>query len=321
MGRRRNPLPLPVRFRNIAALMEMSVAEGTTIRYSVAVKKHIKLGYTADYDGLVERAQQAAPVSSYELRAARSAIQAHLRGQGLLEMPPYQVKLLTRLFLGRARATKEGVTSRGAITGDLLTFLLDTLRAAPYNIGLDVERSILLCWCCALRTSQMPKVCPNDFTLEDDGNITLRLTKIHDPTLAARGGVPRVEVRTVAKRGLGVLRLFLRGALNKKEPLFPKGVWMPTRVNKWVKEIARANPDRFDPDLEWDGAHCFRHGIAAETLSKTGKIAEVVKVTGHRSEWMAGKYARTNATRKAQVNKSKTAKKATLKLAVSTKKR
>lgn len=321
MARRRILRPLQVRFSSVTHLTDRSVEDSTAQRYVKAVQTHTALGFSADYAGLVRRIQQYDPISSDELKLLRSSIQHHLRRHQRPTMSAEQVAVATRLILGRARVTQEGRTARGAIDWDKLTFLLDTLRAEPYHLNEPTLRAILLCWCCALRTSQMSKVCPRDFTVEKGGNITLRLTKIHDPKLLARGGVRLVEVRTVEKRGRDVLRLFLRCTPGEKDPLFPKNVWLPSRVNRWVKEIAAANPDVFDPDLEWDGAHCFRHGVATTVLAETGQLDRVLKVTGQATVQMGKHYGRTNAERKTLVNKkvprgraaAKTAKKSTTK--------
>ena len=185
MARRRILRPLPAGLSSVSNLTDQSVELPTAERYAKMVKKHIELGFSADFAGLQRRIQQHDPISSDELKFLRSSIQHYLRRHQRPIMTAEQVSTATRLIMGRARATQEGRTARGAIDWEMLTFMLTILRAAPYNVNEVTLRSILLCWCCALRTSQMTTVCPRDFTAEPGGGFTLRLTKIHDPKLIA----------------------------------------------------------------------------------------------------------------------------------------
>jgi integrase len=306
MVRRHRAQPLPAGHTK-ESLLNLGLAKMTRDRYRKLIVKHLSMGFQPNLHGLHGRILQQDPISTPELKALRSAIQHYLKCNNLPLIPPDAVKESSQMMLGRARATNETKATRGAIDWEKLIFLLK--EAVKRDVSIDTRLAIVVCWATALRTSEMSTVRAQDFRREPDGSYTLWVPKIHDPTLAARSALDEVKPRQVEHRGREALQHVLGKVTDRSAPLFPPKVWNQGRVNRLIREVAAANPQIFDPALEWDGAHCFRHGVATTILAETGQASAVKSTTGHKTDGMVRSYGRPNAARSVIQNRRKAAKK------------
>ncbi len=286
-------------------LVDGGKAAETVRTYRKLLERLHDEGYSADYTGVYGRILDPTPIKGITLTKTITAVQwaaDRMRHLGVRRIPEEKADYLRMLINGRERLRQteeeaETYSRRGAIDMSKLDELTWFLHTKKKRSAGEI-RAIIACWATALRTSQMSTVCAGDFHLNEAGTgYILTLAKIHDPKLwATRGGRPRIEVRDVHEIGTPIIAEAIAGKA-KDTPLWPQ--WKPRVVCRLIQECAVHCG--WPPELKWNGAHCLRHGVAAEVFFRKG-IGAAAKVTGHVG-YCVKRYIESNERRLAKLFK------------------
>ena len=270
--------------------MRSSVCASTRRIYLMRVRQMRELDLRCNYKGLRNlfgRFRDGR--GSSELRQFLYAVEWHRDCKEKKPLSRGKEKRPKRLLKGR-RYLCAVALPRGAILWDQLRDLLQwmTSRNAPVA---ELE-DMLIVWGTGLRTSQLAGLTADKFSIRQHA-VVLTIDKIHDPQRNMRDRA-LVETRVCHPYVAALLatRLESRRAADGRLALVcPE--WVSALANAWVQQGARALG--WTRNLCWDGAHCLRHGVAAEVMPQG--VDAVQAVLGQASVSCALHYGRSNAER------------------------
>ena len=219
-----------------------------------------------------------------------------------------EVERADRVLTAYKRLNPRDGPEKGAIGLEQILQVVGMLRAEKYPDSTMIH-GFLMQFAFGLRPSQVATLGHAQFSLLANGNylylgdrvkVKIKDTADTGTSREMHHCDPRMRADVHA-----ILAKYANGIRDK--PMFPNYGKAKER-NDILKRAAKKYG--WDPDVNWSGAHCVRHGALMEAR-EMGGLEEVERRGAHRTVTMQEAYSRTMEERRAPVRRSRSAKEVT----------
>lgn len=269
---------------NVWDLLLASVTPETAKVYMSRLNDMDYLGLPKNYEGLLDRISMNDGTCISTLKGHIAAVQWFMRADKASDhvgLTADQRETLRILLRGRANLMDNaGCTiPRGPLDLPKLHELQDWARSQGCSDSLAWLMELV--WACGLRTSQVPLLRRRHFVMVD-GHWMLRIEKHHDPHALSRLKPLWDPDRPIHPTAYPFINAIIHPMTNPEEPIDSMKRWNEKLINAWIQEVSVHHG--WEPRLDWDGVHCFRHGLAVQVSAEDGNTRRAQLMLGHSSE-------------------------------------